>query len=1024
MLLKVTGYTLDPDRFELLVGGKPVPMRTKVFKLLYYLVKHHERVVSREELMASIWPNQIVEETTLSASIKLARKAVGDDGRAQKVIKTIHNQGYRCIAPVTVVIKEELEHATPEGYAPDQSGEQQHPSLVQIVNSRPKQFIGRERELVVLDNALNEALAGNGQIRFVTGSAGRGKTMLLQEFAHHAMAAERKLLVVTGCCDQNTQQIDPYLPFRRILEMSMACAQEKTLTADHGARIISALPYTTLQLCEFGLSLVGTFLRARPLLNSLESVLPSTQISYQHIAEYADSENLSKLNPKKIIALYSELMTAIAKRYPLLVVVEDLHWADPSSCALLESLSQQIVDSPILIVCSLRSDGVSWAQESGKRTVDILMKEMARRYRQAIVDLDGVSPQIEEAFCNRYLDLLPNNFDACFRETFYRHTQGYPLFVAELLQDMQLRGDVFQGDNGVWQTRGDVNWSTLPAKTEGVIAMSLARLSDEQVDMLRIAAVQGEVFDAEVVARVKNIELRSVVDTLSRQISKVFKLVQAEGVALSESGTLSKYRFRHNLFQQYLYNQLDSVEKTFYHEEVAEALEHLYVNDFGSIVAQLAQHYACAQAYLKSAKYYQQAGVEAFKYSANLEAEEQFIQGLKLIERVPKGAERLPVELSLRGGYAGALLGAKGFFDTSVENAVGQAACLAEEVGPTEKTLPLYFTLVAFYFNTRRHQKALAFAGKMLKPAQQSGQDHHLVLANTVLGLTLFNIESLDDSLPHFKYAAEAYRPAMHSLIVKTYNLDMAACSPCFLSLVMLLRGYPETAFRILPGPDYLETLKQPATIANVAIIIGRIYALSGRLEETEKMTDYARKIAHEHGLHFYMAYSEFVYGWAIGMQGQLTGALMSIDTAREIVAASGGTMLQNMTDAMSAAVLFKAGRREEAISILDDSEHEQHYDVLLPYYLIEKAQVYRYVQAEKAEQLLRRAISETQPRNSRWFELQAAVDLAVLLHDDNRNEEAMSVLNSMFMNMDGLDEIQRTETYQRGKTLYQLLNR
>jgi DNA-binding winged helix-turn-helix (wHTH) protein len=102
-------FSLDTARYELRRAGEVVPLRGKVFDVLAYLVTHHERVVSRDELLEQVWPDQFIAESTLTSCIKAVRQALGDTGRAQYLIKTVHGRGYRCLAPVTP-----FEHAASE----------------------------------------------------------------------------------------------------------------------------------------------------------------------------------------------------------------------------------------------------------------------------------------------------------------------------------------------------------------------------------------------------------------------------------------------------------------------------------------------------------------------------------------------------------------------------------------------------------------------------------------------------------------------------------------------------------------------------------------------------------------------------------------------------------------------------------------------------------------------------------------------------------------------------------------------
>jgi predicted ATPase len=272
--------------------------------------------------------------------------------------------------------------------------------------------------------------------------------------------------------------------------------------------------------------------------------------------------------------------------------------------------------------------------------------------------------------------------------------------MAELLRDMQVRGDVLQDGNGLWSARDAIAWTAMPSRVEGVIDLHLSRLTPEQRTALEIASVQGETFTAEPIAYVQQADVRSLIEMLSSQLGRQLKLVQAEGVVHVAGRRLSTYRFRHHLFQQYLYYQLDDVERAFRHEDVAIALATLYGDESGHIAAQLAHHHEAASNLMLAAQYRLQAGMEAFKFSANIEAAEHFSHGLEFIPLLPSNSEKVSLELGLRAGYAGALLGSRGFFDYGVSEAVERAQELAEIVGPRPETLPVYFNLVVYYFNT------------------------------------------------------------------------------------------------------------------------------------------------------------------------------------------------------------------------------------------------------------------------------------------------------------------------------------
>ena len=134
----------------------------------------------------------------------------------------------------------------------------------------------------------------------------------------------------------------------------------------------------------------------------------------------------------------------------------------------------------------------------------------------------------------------------------YRQTRGHPLFTIELLRGLQEQGDLVQDPEGCWVEGPALDWETLPARVEAVIAERIGRLAEPLRAALRVASVEGEVFTAEVVARVRAADEREVVGRLSGELDRRHRLVRAQGILWMDGQRLSRYRFRHILFQRYL----------------------------------------------------------------------------------------------------------------------------------------------------------------------------------------------------------------------------------------------------------------------------------------------------------------------------------------------------------------------------------------------------------------------------------------------------------------------------------------
>ncbi|MGD2159328.1 MAG: tetratricopeptide repeat protein, partial [Anaerolineales bacterium] len=207
----------------------------------------------------------------------------------------------------------------------------------------------------------------------------------------------------------------------------------------------------------------------------------------------------------------------------------------------------------------------------------------------------------------------------------------HALFTIELLRTMQERGDLVQDDAGRWVQGPSLNWEALPARVEAVIAERIGRLEADLRELLSVASVEGEDFTAQVVARVQEIKERHLLRELSQELEKRHRLIREQGELQVDGHLLSRYRFVHQLYQRYLYNDLSSGERRLLHREIAKVLEELFGDTEDEQTVQLAFHYSQAGLMEKALHYLTQAGHQARAKYANGEAIRYYTRALSLL---------------------------------------------------------------------------------------------------------------------------------------------------------------------------------------------------------------------------------------------------------------------------------------------------------------------------------------------------------------------------------------------------------
>jgi tetratricopeptide (TPR) repeat protein len=278
---------------------------------------------------------------------------------------------------------------------------------------------------------------------------------------------------------------------------------------------------------------------------------------------------------------------------------------------------------------------------------------------------------------------------------------------------MQDRGDLIKDDQEMWVEGPELDWNKLPARVEAVIEERVERLDEDLREMLSIASVEGEEFTVQVLARVQNMEERSLKRRLSQELKKIHRLVHERDELKVNGRVLTRYRFAHQLYQHYLYSDLSAGERRLLHGDIAAALEDLHQGETKGIAVRLAHHYLEAKDTSKAVKYLLEAEELARERGANVEA-------LKSIERIVAYGPEVDLATRLRTlEVKSIVLHTLGDYD----------ACLSND-----KTL--------------------------LKLAQESQDQNRLAQAFFLHGVTLHDLGKLQGAVEALDQAAEAAKRA------------------------------------------------------------------------------------------------------------------------------------------------------------------------------------------------------------------------------------------------------------------------
>jgi tetratricopeptide (TPR) repeat protein/transcriptional regulator with XRE-family HTH domain len=535
-------------------------------------------------------------------------------------------------------------------------------------------FVERGLELSRLETCLDQALAGKAVPIFLLGEAGSGKTTLMREFARRAQEAHPKLLVAGGQCNAQTGQGDAFRPFRDILGILTGDLEidwtVEMLNQQQALQIWASIPDVLQAIADFGPHLLDHLLPVTPLLRRISAHLAGNADWFDHFrASVHDvTSKHSDLERGQVSDELTQVFRAVAGGHPLLLILDDLQWADNASLNVLFHLCRRLAGSRVLIVGAYRTGETPMLPSSEPPAAEqidstkSLILELARQYGDIQIRLDQESESEGRAFIDAVLDQEPNRLGESFREDLYLHTRGHPLFTVEILQSMRQNQNLLLDETGYWVENKSAPPYQRPARVEAVIERRLARLNPMERQLLEVASVEGEVFFAQIVAEALQADLRQTLKALVHDLGQNHHLVQELGTLSVRSLRLSRFQFHHMLVQEHLYGGLDPAEKRRLHHQIADELEKSLLetqdaSETGERAVQsetldefgptLLHHFASGEEWAKAATYAYELGDRARQKYAMREAIAYFEQALHALDQVAEPKQDLMFDVLL-----------------------------------------------------------------------------------------------------------------------------------------------------------------------------------------------------------------------------------------------------------------------------------------------------------------------------------------------------------------------------------------
>jgi predicted ATPase len=575
--------------------------------------------VTKAELLDAIWPGIAVSDVVPTVCVQELRKVLGDPVGTPRFIETVPRRGYRFIAPVTTAQTESSKPKTGNGssFAKVQTPEL---SATDLFLSTP--LIGREAELAKLHGFFDKTIGGKRQVIFISGEVGIGKTAIVETFLKQLRSEQGpgaqvgEVWIGRGQCIEHHGEGEDFLPILDALRQ--LCRAPR-----HG------------QLIELLNRYAPTWLLQMP-------------VPIEAVELEAARRRTHGLVHERMLWEIAETLEEIACEHPLVLWLEDLHWSDASTLALLSFLARRQEPARLLVIGTYRPVEVT----SKEHPLPTLKQELRLHHYCEEIHL----PLLSEDHVAEYLAMRfpEGTYDDIslqrLAHVVHQRTDGNPLFlvsvtdhISEARKDRQTPLSVATLDEMMQMT---------PESLLEMIEQQIARLTVEEQRVLEAASVVGVEFTA--IAIAAGLEMDIVrVEEVCGELARREQFLELQGTSEWPDGSMSaRFRFRHALCREVVYRRVTGARRVRLHRRIGEREESAYSDRAGEIALRLAMHFERGRDFQRAVKYLRQAAETAWRCGDYQEAERLFTKGLELLQTWPSGEERFEQELELRAEMA------------------------------------------------------------------------------------------------------------------------------------------------------------------------------------------------------------------------------------------------------------------------------------------------------------------------------------------------------------------------------------
>jgi class 3 adenylate cyclase/tetratricopeptide (TPR) repeat protein len=623
-------------------------------------------------------------------------------------------------------------------------GERDHPVRFEGLHGRHEVgLVARERELALLGDRWRSAIAGQGQVVLLSGEPGMGKSRLVQHFIA-GITGPDMVRVSVQCSARHGDS--PLFPLN--VHMMRAVGFDRNDS-----------PAVKLQKIHDRLAR-----DAGPDAVPLLAPLLSVPLTDQYRPLSMPVERMKALT----LALLADLTFQLSDHRPLLLLLEDAHWIDPTTEELAHLIVQRIPDKRVLAIVTGRPEyRPSWASSP----------------HVTALPLDRLEPHQAEELVSQIAAGRP--FPGTLFDEILLKTDGVPLFIEELTKAvLEAEATGPAGRNGGASAPAPI----VPATLQDSLMARLDRLGPIK-HIAQVGAAISRKFSFAMLAEV----VKKSPDELSEALER---LVAAELIYQRGSPPDAVYTFKHALVQDVAYGSLLRASKKAIHAEIADVIETHFPEVLDAEPEALAHHWSCADVPEKAAPYWLKAAQRAIGRSANVEALRHLKNAIAVLDRIPETDGRALFEFNLHLAFGQASYVVNGPAHSETVDAFMRAQQQVEAVQDADQRYALLYGMFSSYHFASRFDLAEQPAQRTLTLASRQSDAGHTCLGHRMLGYLCFFRGDLSGAVEHFRMVEQLYVPELHGRLAALHGCDSRGGTSGFWVVADGICGRPETALR------------------------------------------------------------------------------------------------------------------------------------------------------------------------------------------------------------------------------------